>query len=463
MDMKEAESGRRLFAAKKQSGLAAAHKPAADSGKSGVKIGEFVAMARGVVEDSFSPLWLAGEVANFTRAASGHWYFVLRDELGQADCVMLARQNTLAEATPAEGDAVEVFAQPTIYPPRGRFQLAVRFLRQTGAGRLYQLFMTRKREWAARGWFDAARKKSLPFMPGRIGVIGSESGAAVRDVFAVLAKRFPAAQVVLYPAPAQGADAAPKIAAALDMANRRGECEVLILCRGGGGIEDLWAFNEEEVVLAIVRSGLPVITGIGHEIDETLADYAADCRAATPTAAATKAVPDSAELSRRLQVLANALATSAGRRLADDCQKLDWCAQQLARLLKAKTESAELMFMRERSLQSALRRRLDIADGGLRAIRLRKPAMAVYQNAVHLQQAALTSAAGDIADKLQEKCAVLAATFGALNPQRTLSRGYSITTNAAGKAITDAQKLSPKDKLQIQFAKGKAKVIVNGD
>ncbi|MGI9338146.1 MAG: exodeoxyribonuclease VII large subunit [Gammaproteobacteria bacterium] len=451
-------------------------------------------MARGVVEESFAPLWLAGEVANFTCAASGHWYFVLRDESGQADCVMLTRQNALVGGILTDGDAVEVFAQPTIYPPRGRFQLAVRFLRQTGAGRLYQLFMERKREWMARGWFDDSHKKTPPFMPECVGVIGSEAGAAVRDVFVTLAKRLPSAKVVLYPAPAQGADAAEKIAAALDMANKRGDVDVLIVCRGGGGIEDLWAYNEEAVVSAIVRSKLPVITGIGHEIDETLADYAADIRAATPTAAAAKAVPDGAELLRRVGGLSDALYAAIGRKMADSGQKLDWCARQLARALKAKAESETLLDLRRQNLQVALRRRLDIAKGSLRAVKLRKPDIANYENNaksrqsslavalrrrldiakgslravklpkpdiagyennVQLRRSSLAAAAGANVERKREQFAVAEARLGALNPHRTLERGYSITTNAAGKAITDARTITPGDKLTIQFAKGK--------
>lgn len=472
-DMKEATSKGRLFAARQR---AAASSPAQmpdnaggdDTGKSGnndkgggMPIGSFVMMARGVVEDNFNPLWIAGEVANYHRAASGHWYFVLRDDVGQADCVMLARQNALVGGALTDGDAVEVFAQPTIYPPRGRFQLSVRFLRRTGAGRLYQLFAERKMEWARRGWFDESAKTMPPFLPETIGIVGSEAGAAVRDVLAVLNKRLPSAKWVLYPAPAQGADAAMKIAAALDIANKRGEVDVLIVCRGGGGIEDLWAYNEEEVVAAIVRSQLPVITGIGHEIDETLADYAADIRAATPTAAAAKAVPDGAELLRRVDALADMLDVAIGRRLADDGQKLDWCMHQLLRALKAKIESDALLDLRHRHLQVALRRRLDIAAASLHAVKLRKPVMADVENHVKLRQESLTAAAMGYIGNMREKCDMASAKLGALDPQRTLNRGYSITTNAKGTAITDAATIAPGASLSIQFAKGKTKATAN--
>lgn len=475
--MKKAASGRRLFPASGRAGAGKSApkpkaatpkpppnppKPGGDDNKGGgVAIGKFVAMARGVVEDNFPPLWLSGEVANFTCAASGHWYFVLRDEAGQADCVMLARQNALVGGVLADGDAVEVFAQPTIYPPRGRFQLAARFVRRTGAGRLYQLFVRRKQEWAARGWFDESRKKMPPFLPQCVGIVGSESGAAVRDVLAVLNKRLPSAKWLLYPAPAQGADAAEKIAAALDLANKRGEVDVLIVCRGGGGIEDLWAYNEEAVVSAIIRSKLPVITGIGHEIDETLADYAADIRAATPTAAAAKAVPDGAELSRRVAGLAESLSAAIGRRMADDTQRMDWCARQLSRALRAKAEGGALLDIRRRHLHTAIRRRLDTAAATLQGIKLRKPSIAGYEDNADKRRAALQAAAGGYTKRAGEQCAVLQAKISALDPHRTLARGYSITTNAAGKAITDARTITPGDKLTIQLAKGKTTATAN--
>ena len=459
--------GGKLFAPSKRKPAAGGDGVGARDGGGGnapaakaVAVGEFVLAARGVVEDSFAPLWLVGEVANFTRAASGHWYFVLRDENGQADCVMMARQNALTGVVPAEGDAVEVFAQPTIYPPRGRFQLSVRFLRPTGEGRLHQLFMERKREWTARGWFDSSRKKKLPFLPMHVGVVGSEAGAAVRDVFAVLAKRLPSARATLYNAPAQGADAAEKIAAVLDMANKRAQVDVLILCRGGGGIEDLWAFNEEAVVSAIVRSEIPIVTGIGHEVDETLADFAADARAATPTAAAALAVPDGAELSRRIEGLARLMKLSVERLIADNAQSADICARRLAQALSAKIEDGGAMILREKNLRAAALRRLEFAEGSLRAIRLRRPNIAQYADKLQSQSAALIMSASAAIKNKEEKSALLGASLSALNPQRTLSRGYSITTNAEGKAITDSQNVRAGDMLKIQFAKGTAKAEV---
>lgn len=312
-----------------------------DTPDNAVPIGEFVADARRHLEQTLPPLWVGGEIAGFTAAASGHWYFVLRDENGQADCVMLARDNRAvsAAARPKDGDHIALFGRPTLYAPRGRFQLQAKFIRAAGAGRLYAEFVRRKREWAERGWFANARP--LPLLPDCVGVVSSLAGAALRDVLRTLGRRAPGVAVVVYPAPAQGEGAAEKIGAAVRIAGRRAECDVLVVCRGGGGMEDLWAYNEEAVVAAVYESPLPVVTGIGHEIDETLADFAADHRAATPTAAAVAAVPDAAELLRQNSERARRLRHLAEGRLDEAGQRLDWAAKLLAppeHLLAAKRQ-----------------------------------------------------------------------------------------------------------------------------
>jgi exodeoxyribonuclease VII large subunit len=290
-----------------------------------LSISKFLLIARQTVEERLPALWVSGEVANFTQAASGHWYFVLRDADGQVDCMMPGRYNALSRTPPNEGEAVEVMAQPSIYTPRGRFQLMVRFMRPAGgAGERYQAFVERKKNWAARGWFDTAQKQALPFLPKTIGIVGSVAGAALHDVLQTLHNRLPAINVIIYPAPAQGTDAAQKIATAIHTAGRRVECEVLIVCRGGGGIEDLWAYNEELVVSAIVNSSIPIVTGIGHETDETLADFAADVRASTPTGAAVAAVPNGAELSVRLRAVVAAFYRQTQREISEHSQRLDW-------------------------------------------------------------------------------------------------------------------------------------------
>lgn len=400
---------------------------------SSLSVGEFLAIAQQAVEDHLPARWISGEVANFVRAASGHWYFSLRDEQAQVDCVMMARQNVLVQPALADGEAIAVMAQASVYVPRGRFQLRVRFVRRSGAGRLYQLLAKHRGEWAARGWFAATAKKTLPAWPHTIGIVGSLKGAAVRDVLRTLKVRMPSLHVIIYPAPAQGAAAAEKIAAAIQTANSRAECETLIVCRGGGGIEDLWAFNEEAVVAAIVNSRLPVVCGIGHELDETLADLAADMRAPTPTGAAMLASPDRHALQKRLQISTRSFYRAAARTLEEHTQKLDWAAATLHN---------PAMFVRlQQKLQTVTHK-------------LRRPQLPAPQ----LQNAAgrLSRAAAQCWQKKDFQVQQAFAVLAAHHPQKILSRGYSIVKNAAGNIITDGGAVAAGDKINMVFAQGGA-------
>lgn len=427
-----------------------------------LSVGDFVAAARRAVEDNLPACWIAGEVANFTRAASGHWYFVLRDSEGQADCVMLRQYNSLLSAPLQNGSAVEVLARASIYAPRGRFQLMARFVRQTGAGRLYELFMRRKQEWAARGWFDSARKKPLPFWPETVGVVGSVTGAAVRDVLRTLKTRMPSVHVVVYPAPAQGADAPAKIAAAIQTANRRAECGVLIVCRGGGGMEDLQAYNEEETVAAIVASRLPVITGIGHEIDETLADLAADARAPTPTGAAVLSAPDKSEIGEKLRAAAEGFCRAASRATGDKVQRLDWAAAALARPSANLAEKGAVL--RQSAAQFSAAANAAHADIRLRfhsaVSRIPKPRLAEKAESLRNQAARFSPAAKHNLQTAEFRLRRAAALVAACAPKRTLARGYSIARDAAGNIVADGGALRAGDGLHLQFAQGGAEASV---
>ena len=429
-----------------------------NSDKKSVSVGDFIAAARRTVEEHHPPRWISGEVANFTRAASGHWYFVLRDNAGQADCVMLRKFNALAAAPPKNGDAVEILARASIYEPRGRFQLLARFVRRSGLGRFYEIYLRRKSEWAARGWFAAENKKTPPFWPETVGVVGSAEGAAVRDVLRALKTRMPSVNIILYPAPAQGEGAAEKIAAAVQTANRRGECQTLVVCRGGGGMEDLWAYNEEPVVRAVFESRLPVITGIGHEIDETLADLAADIRAPTPTGAAAFAAPDKKELAETLRIAAESFCRAGARAAADKAQRLDWAASSLAR-------PSEQWRQKQTRLAYAAAQFSAAAAGGhaaflmrlnTAAARLRRPQFAEKFGALGALSARIPAAARQTARLAELRLRRAAGIIGACNPQNTLARGYGIIRDAAGKTITDGGALKPGDELRVQFARGGA-------
>jgi len=247
-----------------------------------LSVSELNRMARRALESQLPLLWVEGEVSNFTRAASGHWYFAIKDASAQVRCVMFRGRNQFADFTPANGDHVEVRALPSLYEARGEFQLGVEQIRRAGAGRLYEAYLRLKAKLEAEGLFDPAKKRPLPRFPRRVGIVTSPQAAALHDVLTALARRMPGLPVVIYPTPVQGASAGAQIAAAIRAAGARAECDVLLVCRGGGSLEDLWAFNDEMVARAIAASPLPVVSGVGHETDFTLADFAADLRARRP-------------------------------------------------------------------------------------------------------------------------------------------------------------------------------------
>jgi len=255
-------------------------------------VGRLNREARMLLEGGLPALWVEGEVSNFSCPASGHWYFTLKDRDAQIRCAMFRTRNTLTGYLPRNGQQVLLRGRISLYEPRGDYQLIAERMEDAGEGALRREFERLKAKLAAEGLFDEAIKRPLPFMPRRIAVVTSPTGAAVRDVVHILARRFPPAAILIHPTPVQGAAATESIVAAIDAVSARCECDVLILARGGGSIEDLWCFNDERVAHAIRRCAVPVVTGIGHEIDFTIADFAADVRAPTPSGAAELVVPD---------------------------------------------------------------------------------------------------------------------------------------------------------------------------
>ena len=249
-------------------------------------VSELNRLANQILTQSFPLFWVSGEISNLTRAASGHWYFSLKDSTAQVRCVMFKGRNSYLDWVPKEGDKVEARCNVTLYEARGDFQLTVEFLQRAGLGALFEAFEKLKLKLQAEGLFDNAFKKQLPAHPKKIGIITSPDAAALRDVLTTLKRRMPSIPVVIYPTPVQGKGAATLIANAIQQANLRAECDVLIICRGGGSIEDLWQFNEEIVARAIDDCTIPTVSGVGHETDFTICDFVADIRAATPTAAA---------------------------------------------------------------------------------------------------------------------------------------------------------------------------------
>src|SRR5437763_1970592 len=275
-----------------------------------------------LLERSFPLVWIGGEISNFTRAASGHWYFTLKDDAAQVRAVMFRGRAQYAGFTPREGDKVEVRALVTLYGARGDYQINVEAIRRAGVGALFEAFLRLKEKLTAEGLFDEDRKRPLPLFARAIGIVTSPQAAALRDVLTALRRRAPHVRVVLYPAPVQGQGAAEKIADAIRTASNRAEVDVLIVARGGGSIEDLWSFNEEIVARAIAATSMPVISGVGHETDFTIADFAADLRAATPTAAAELVAAHEEQLCAQLQNLAASLARSLKLRVTAERSRI---------------------------------------------------------------------------------------------------------------------------------------------
>ena len=418
-----------------------------------------------MLERSFPLVWVAGEVSNFTRAASGHWYFSIKDAQAQMRCVMFRGRAQYAEFTPREGDRIEVRALVTMYEPRGELQLNVEAVRRTGQGRLYEAFLKLKAQLEAEGLFAAERKRALPAHPRAIGIVTSLQAAALRDVLTTLSRRAPHIPVIVYPAPVQGAGVSAKLAAMVDAANARREVDVLIVCRGGGSIEDLWAFNEEVLARAIAESAIPVVSGVGHETDFTIADFAADVRAATPTGAAELVSPQRVLLLRELDHRHATLARGFGRMMERRAQQLDWLARRLVspaeRLARQRTHLQQLSVR----LASAGARPVRDARARFSLVQMRwqrwRPDLAAHQAQLDTLSQRLDAALLRQHERQSARIGTLAARLEVLSPQRTLERGYAAVLDAqSGRAVRSPSSLKPGRRLTVHLAEGAADIAL---
>lgn len=427
-------------------------------------VSELNRMARRALESHLPLLWVEGEVSNFTRAASGHWYFSLKDAQAQVRCVMFRGRNQFADFTPANGDHVEIRALPSLYEARGEFQLGAESIRRAGAGRLYEAFLKLKAKLEAEGLFDPARKRALPRFPRTIGVVTSPQAAALRDVLTALARRMPGIRVILYPTQVQGAGAGAQIAAAIRTAGLRAECEVLLVCRGGGSLEDLWAFNDEAVARAIAASPVPVVSGVGHETDFTLADFAADLRAPTPTAAAELASPLRSELLAGLAALARQLHRQFARKQHDAAQRLDYLARRLThpaehlRRQRARLDHLHLRLQQQiQHVSLHARSRLDWLER-----RLASPAQSLQRKRQGLDELGIRLQRARTAEWARRTLILdrLAASLAHLDPQQVLARGYSLVRRADGSVVQDAGSLGVGESVEMRFHRGGARATV---
>lgn len=427
-------------------------------------VAELNQAAREAIEQALPALWVAGEISNFRRYDSGHCYFVLKDAQAQVRCVMFRHRASLLGWQPTDGSEVELRAVPSLYEARGDFQLNVETMRRAGLGALFAAFERLKAKLSAEGLFAAERKRPLPSFPRTVGIVTSTSAAALRDMLTTLHRRAPGVHVIVYPALVQGEDAGRQIARAIALAGERAECDVLIVGRGGGSIEDLWSFNEEVVARALAASPIPTVSAVGHETDFTIADFVADARATTPTAAAVMVVPDAARLHEQLQAQAAALGRAQWRLLEQRMQTLDHLSRRLTHPgARARDQAVALGHLQHR-LAQAQARLLDAAVGraGHVASRLARvrPDAAVKAAELARLAARLSSAGSRLIERRQSGLAALRASLVHLNPEAVLERGYSITRLPGGKVLQDARDAVPGTALETTLAHGSVRSVV---
>ncbi len=419
--------------------------------------------AKLLLNDHFLNLKVEGEISNLSRPSSGHIYFSLKDSTAQVRCAMFRMHQRKLNFSPENGQQVIVSAQVSLYEPRGDYQLIVDNMEEAGDGALRQAFEALKQKLSDQGLFDVDIKKNIPILPKSIGVITSPSGAAIRDILTVLRRRFPAIPVIIYPVSVQGEQAKFEITQALQTADQRQECDVILLARGGGSLEDLWAFNEEIVAHAIADCSIPVISGIGHEIDFTIADFVADLRAPTPSAAAEHASPDQQEWLGQFQAYENYLIQQFRKKQADAKQKLDWLIKRLQQQHPGQKleRNAQRLDELELRLQQSIRRNLAVQQGRLDTQSAKlwsyNPVNKIkrhQQQQQHLNQR-LNAAIVNKLDKLKQQLALSSQTLHAVSPLATLNRGYAIASKPeSNEVLHSSRQLIIGDKVKTRLAQG---------
>ena len=431
---------------------------------SSISVSELNALAKALLEDHLAGLWIAGEVSNLTRAASGHYYFSLKDSRAQVRCAMFKGAAARLAKPLKEGDHIEVAGKISIYEARGEFQITVNEVRLKGLGQLYEAYERLKAQLQAEGAFAAERKKPLPARAQCIGIVTSLAAAALRDVVTTLKRRAPEIPVIVYPTAVQGAGSEFQIAQVIKTASQRAECDVLIVCRGGGGIEDLWAFNEEPVVRAIEACAIPVVSGVGHETDFTLADFVADMRAPTPTGAAELVSPNRQESLHRLAQAKGRLKTVLEQRYFDASQKLDWLARQIRhprqKLDEQRTYIHKLAQTLSYSMTQNVRTHTARFERQTQALKHCQPDISVYRQDIDRFQTTLSHSFRQLLTQRRQSLTAQTALLEAVSPQQILERGFSVVKNTRGQVIRNADVLKQGQKLHITFADGETDVRV---
>ncbi|MEJ8322603.1 exodeoxyribonuclease VII large subunit [Kosakonia sacchari] len=415
-----------------------------------------------LLERELGQVWISGEISNFTQPASGHWYFTLKDDTAQVRCAMFRNSNRRVTFRPQHGQQVLVRANITLYEPRGEYQIIVESMQPAGEGLLQQKYEQLKAKLAAEGLFDQQFKKPLPSPAHCVGVITSKTGAALHDILHVLKRRDPSLPVVIYPTAVQGEDAPAQIVRAIELANAREECDVLIVGRGGGSLEDLWSFNDERVARAIFASHIPVVSAVGHETDVTIADFVADLRAPTPSAAAEIVSRNQLELLRQVQAMQQRLEMSmdyylAGRsrRFAQVHHRLQQQHPQL-RLARQQTVLERLQQRMHNALDNQLKRTSARQQRVLQRLNQQNPQPRIHRAQSRIQQLEyrLSQNIRDRLSSTRERFGSAITHLEAVSPLATLARGYSVTTATDGKVLKQTKQVKAGDKLTTRLNDG---------
>jgi exodeoxyribonuclease VII large subunit len=432
-----------------------------------ISVSEFTRNVKNVLENNFPSLLVCGEISNLAKPRSGHWYFTLKDDRSQVRCAMFRQSNQRLSFTPVEGSQVVVRARVSLYEARGDFQLIVDSMEDAGVGALQRAYEDLKQKLQSQGLFASLHKKSLPELPRCVGIISSPTGAALQDILNVLERRFPALPVIIYPTQVQGHEASEQLIKALQCAQDQALCDVIIIGRGGGSIEDLWAFNNESLAHKIHQCPIPIISSVGHEVDFTICDFVADVRAATPSAAAELVSPDQNEWLNLLQGIENQLISLINRHISSRQQLLQWQTKQLKHPGRYLDEIAQRV--------DELANRMDQNLGF--QIQLRQEKLLTLE--AHLQQYSPIHKLQQQTDRLnylqqrleqslqpqlqqfQQKIASLARELDAFSPLATLGRGYSLVKNENNELIKSTTQLTTGQKLKIHFMENQALVTVN--
>ncbi len=429
-------------------------------------ISEINRIVKNILLSHLEKVWIGGEVSNFVEASSGHWYFSLKDSSAQIRCTMFKGYNTFSSISPKNGDQIEAFGAVSLYEARGDYQINIEQIREKGTGNLFEKFLQLKDKLEKLGLFNEENKLNIPTFPKNIGIITSASGAALRDVLSILNKEQNYNQIIIYPSSVQGKEAADEICSAINKANAHQIVDVLILCRGGGSIEDLWSFNEEKVVQAIAQSRLPIISGVGHETDFTLTDFVSDMRAPTPTAAASVIQDRLSKLDEFFEHYLSTLQKNITNLLKNKNQELDYLEKRIVSPKDKLKRSQEFIDSLKKQFITLLRKEFLAAQKEINSLHKRLLApqekIKLAEEKIKNYKKALLSNVFRIIKEHQSKINFIDEKLNILNPKNILAKGYSIVYNKTD-VVKDSNKVNLNDTLDIQLHSGALLVQVKNN